>query len=590
MGKKVLALRIDGLSRASQPTFKEVEALERANAFLEKRVFVPSKESRQFQVQLHSLPDAQIQKLLEDFLMNFDAAQGDINGLEQLAQILPLEILEKVIERHFDTDEPLLDQVKEKALETKLYLEAHTEHEQTWGEFFRKIFSSILVAIESIVMAFGIPDLFKSSDDKFSSEFKFQKISMILAFITAISTICVPLLGAVAGSLVVAGLFGSLILLSIIFPYIAPIPSTLPKCENWSQKCRDGLLDHAEGRKSEVDMVAQTLMQGNKHAMIIGQSGVGKTQIVKGLIHAIRRGDYPELKGKEVFYVNTAELISDRGWNISKSELVNAIADKMGRHRDDIVLVMDEIHLACQQREEVAMGDQLKTMLDPGSGKFPHIIGITTKKEYERDIVANNPAFARRFKLVEVESTNEDETIAILHEHLLKKAPEVIAEEGVLEYLYAKVKENFPEGPQPFTALNILSEAIQYLSDGDILEKQQRLEKLKFQRSAATLRRSKKDGSASLSSTIRDLQQEIEREKQLLTQLREKARVFARVNDRIYRVADKILISDSPSDFDIRRFGFLKLFASSLLGAIDKESGDRPFVLNERVIDLILRH
>ena len=158
----------------------------------------------------------------------------------------------------------------------------------------------------------------------------------------------------------------------------------------------------AQGRKESLDEMAN-IIKMNRHPILIGSSYVGKTLTAKAFALAIERGDYPELKGKIVFRINTADLISQK----AEINILNKISEMMGRHRQDIILVLDDIHLAYKNNEKIA--EQLKLFLDE-NGAFPHVIGITTNKEYDNYIKDNNH-FSLRFDRVNIENTSQNETL-----------------------------------------------------------------------------------------------------------------------------------------------------------------------------------
>ena len=143
---------------------------------------------------------------------------------------------------------------------------------------------------------------------------------------------------------------------------------------------------------------------------------------------AVERGDYPELKGKKVFYINTTALIGERNGPsvFTGGSVLKRISDAMGVNRKDIILVLDEIHNACKENSKAA--DQLKTYIDEG-GDFPHVIGITTDEEYE-SYVKKNTAFSLRFDPVKIQNTSEDETLKILSDTLLQSSVKPLLEEN----------------------------------------------------------------------------------------------------------------------------------------------------------------
>ena len=143
------------------------------------------------------------------------------------------------------------------------------------------------------------------------------------------------------------------------------------------------------------------------------------------------------------------------------NKILQRISEAMENHRDRYILVLDEIHLACQKTKKTGIGEQLKTLLDSGDKGFPYVIGITTEEEFYRDIYLENPAFARRFKRISIQNTEDPETQKILHHFLIKQAPKILFAPDAVPYLLKKTKQAFgAEAAQPGTSLKILARCI----------------------------------------------------------------------------------------------------------------------------------
>src|SRR5205085_1295374 len=151
---------------------------------------------------------------------------------------------------------------------------------------------------------------------------------------------------------------------------IKPKTTHLPaNAENWTKQVQNGGFV-AQGRKESLDEIAN-IIKMNRHAILVGPSRVGKSLTAKAFAQAVERGDYPELKGKVVFRINTTDIVGQKASFLGGgNNILNKISAAMGRHRDDIILVLDEIHMACKNNEKIA--DQLKTFLDE-AGEFPHV-------------------------------------------------------------------------------------------------------------------------------------------------------------------------------------------------------------------------
>lgn len=392
----------------------------------------------------------------------------DISCMNSLAEILPLDKLQETVRTEYPNYTDALDTAKKMLYEAKHYL-ANTGNTPTPSIHarFTKIYHQLLTALESILRAFGIASLFKPSENDFHADMKSQKVMMLLSLFTMLTALLVPIIGAELSAIIIGGTLLFITALSLIYPYFQPMPTYLPKAVNWSDQAQDGLFHTAQGRKEILDDIANTLISSKKvktHPMLIGKTGVGKTQTVKAFVQALERGDYPELQGKKVFYINTADLINGEGMFESSNSILFKISEAMGRHREDIILIFDEIHLACQDRSTVVIGEQLKTLLDDGPNSFPHVIGITTEEEFYRDIYVNHSAFARRFKRINIENTGPSETQEILYSHYLKESPHTLLDQNALPHLLSKTSGQ----TQPASSLRILSECIRKANESSL--------------------------------------------------------------------------------------------------------------------------
>jgi len=326
-----------------------------------------------------------------------------------------------------------------------------------WCERVRGVLDSAILMLDNVIRAFGIADFFRAADSDLHADFKSQKIMMLLSLFSMLMTMLMPIVGLTAASMGIGGFFLVLFLLSLVWPYIKPMPHTLPaNAENWTQQIKQGGFV-GQGRKEAFDRIATTLKTG-RHPILVGASRVGKSLTAKGFAQAVARGDYPELKGKVVFRINTADLLDQKPSFLGGgNNILQQISHAMGRHRKNIILVLDEVHMACKNNSTIS--DLLKTFLEEG-GEFAHVIGITTDEEYA--YVAGNDAFSKRFERVNIENTNEDETLRILSDAVLKSPQRPLLEKGILSYIYEKTSDT--QMPQPTTALKVLQKCMQQTS------------------------------------------------------------------------------------------------------------------------------
>jgi hypothetical protein len=386
--------------------------------------------------------------------------------MEKLAAIIPFEQLQEAVGKDQKT---ALMKAKSMFNQAKYYLEnSQARASPTLLSNIEAILDSVLSFIESILDAFGVARLFKHPESHFQSQFNFQKIMMLVSFFSMLTTMLIPLLGPMIAAPIIGGTLLLIGVLSVIYPLISPLPLHLPHAKNWSKEFlqNDAVsLSLLKARKNILDTMANTLIKNSdgklkKHPLLIGKSRVGKTQTAKALVHAIERGDYPELKGKKVFYINTTKLCK-KGDLWEGKDPIEQISAAMGRHKENIILVFDEIHVAFQGEKNAIVGQKLKEMLDP-NGDFPYVIGITTSQEFLNNISLDE-AFVNRFNPITLENTSPEITKEILNKSILTSESKPFCEKGIAEMIHKKTSEQ--NWTQPYSSLVLLKECMQLTSD-----------------------------------------------------------------------------------------------------------------------------
>lgn len=438
----------------------EVDSLENSSDILQRLKKISSgaffKQEAALESHLNEVSPLELTKILNclfEEVIREDLIKDPALFLDRLADIVPLSKLEESVKADIPD---ALQEAQRMFEEAKLYLQM-TEGNTSLDikACARAALEGITSALDSIIVAFGIGEFFKSPKNEMDADFKSQKITMLLSLFGMITSMVLPALGSAAGGAIIGGILLCISVLSVVWPFIKPRTLYLPSnAENWTRQVQQGSLV-AHGRKESLDEIANILKM-NRHAILVGPSRVGKSLTAKAFAEAVERGDYPELSGKAVFRINTTDIIGQTASFLGGGNTtLNEISAAMGRHRNDIILVFDEIHMACKNEEKIA--DQLKTFLDE-AGEFPHVIGITTEDEYENH-VKNNNAFSLRFDRVNIENTSADETMKILCDTVLRSRLKPIVDDDALNYIYdksCKVKE----APQPATALKLLKRCI----------------------------------------------------------------------------------------------------------------------------------
>ena len=185
--------------------------------------------------------------------------------------------------------------------------------------------------------------------------------------------------------------------------------------QDLTQLAAQGKLDPVIGREHEMNRVIQILSRRTKNnAVLVGNSGVGKTAIVEGLAILIHRGNVPTpIRGKRILSLDLSGLVAGTKYRGEFEKRLKAILDEVIASQRNIILFIDELQTLAEAGEAtgaIDAADILKPALARGELQA---IGATTKKEYEEHIV-KDVTLERRFQPVMVDEPNHEETIKIL--------------------------------------------------------------------------------------------------------------------------------------------------------------------------------
>lgn len=184
-------------------------------------------------------------------------------------------------------------------------------------------------------------------------------------------------------------------------------------CTDVTALARKGKLGTLVGREQEIGDMAQILSRKNKNnPILIGEPGVGKTQIVEGLALAIAAGKVPEsLKKAEIHALNVGDILAGAKF---RGDFEKRVKELLGALNENQILFIDEIHTmmgaGAGSESALDMANLLKPKLSRGEIS---VIGATTYSEYQRHFVKDE-ALARRFLKIDVVEPTAEETMKIL--------------------------------------------------------------------------------------------------------------------------------------------------------------------------------
>jgi ATP-dependent Clp protease ATP-binding subunit ClpC len=172
-------------------------------------------------------------------------------------------------------------------------------------------------------------------------------------------------------------------------------------------------LPEAVDRNQAYHQLLQTLARPNRHALIVGEPGCGKTTFVGGLAQMIMRGNAPqEIAMKRLVKLEPGMIIAGAK---TQGELSARMLNLLGeiKFSEDVLLFIDEIHTLLTA-EETSEGLNLYSVMEPLlTEPAIRIIGATTLGNY-RQFIEPNAAFSKMFDLIKLDAVDLPDLYTII--------------------------------------------------------------------------------------------------------------------------------------------------------------------------------
>jgi len=185
--------------------------------------------------------------------------------------------------------------------------------------------------------------------------------------------------------------------------------------ENWTQMAEAKLFDRVIGRELEIQRTIEILCRRYKNnPMYVGDPGVGKTAITRGLAQRIVEGSVPDrLKGYTIYTLDLGSLVAGTRYRGDFEARLKAVLKELQKQQK-VILFIDEIHTivgaGAAGNSTMDAANMLKPLLADGKIRC---IGATTFEEY-KSYFEKDRALSRRFQKIEVIEPSVETTIQIL--------------------------------------------------------------------------------------------------------------------------------------------------------------------------------
>ncbi len=252
-------------------------------------------------------------------------------------------------------------------------------------------------------------------------------------------------------------------------------------CENLNKECSTKKSMPVFGREKEIERISHILLRKLKNnPLLIGEAGVGKTAIVKGLAQKIVKKQIPAaLLDKKIFSLDMGLLIAGTSFRGEFEARLKDILEEA--ENEEVVLFIDEIHTivgAGSASGSLDAANMIKPVLSSGNIK---IIAATTPKEYKLTI-GKDTALARRFHPVIIKEETPKETLRTISglKETYQEHHNIKISDEAIEHAILYSEKYFPQRKLPDKALDLIDEASSYLSNTKTASKdQQELSEIK---------------------------------------------------------------------------------------------------------------
>ncbi|MFA5623979.1 MAG: AAA family ATPase [Bradymonadales bacterium] len=215
----------------------------------------------------------------------------------------------------------------------------------------------------------------------------------------------------------------------IVVPGFNPFalsPSRFPTLcrfgRNLLAEAKAGKLDPVIEREHEIEQLIDILRKRrSNNPILIGEPGVGKTAIIEGLALNMAKNKAPRgFEQHTIIALDFNSFMCSTQLRGAVQERLNAIKSEFRLAQGQIILFLDEIHSWLGGANSEAAADvaaDLKLAMSRGELVC---IGATTSQEFRR-AVDSDPAFERRFDVIEVKPPDVKTSIRIINDGIIEQ-------------------------------------------------------------------------------------------------------------------------------------------------------------------------
>jgi ATP-dependent Clp protease ATP-binding subunit ClpA len=187
---------------------------------------------------------------------------------------------------------------------------------------------------------------------------------------------------------------------------------------NLNLLAREGKIPPIIGRDAEIDQIIEYLCHKDRcnSVMVLGDPGVGKTAVVEGLAMRLEYEPHrvPErLRSHQVVNLQMNTVVAGTVFRGMFEDRIEKVITEV-KERRNIILFIDEAHTLIGAGSAMGVPSDAANIFKSALARGEvQIIGATTGTEY-KEIIQEDEALSRRFRVVKIGEPTQDETREIL--------------------------------------------------------------------------------------------------------------------------------------------------------------------------------
>lgn len=239
-------------------------------------------------------------------------------------------------------------------------------------------------------------------------------------------------------------------------------PSSLSEFTvNINELVQKNKCDFVVGRDNEIKQIIKTMARRKKNnAILLGDSGVGKTSMVYKLAYLINSKQVPDIiQDKTIIMLDVMALVSGTTFRGMFEQRVKSLFDELTSSNKYILFIddMQQILKTGGKDKDTDMSGMIGDILNNGEVR---VIGTIGFKDYKNGI-ENNANLSRKFQKIIIDPNTQEETFNILlsSKSYYEKYHNVTYSEEVLKYIIKLGEKYISERKLPDSAIDIMDVA-----------------------------------------------------------------------------------------------------------------------------------